>query len=184
MTESPRRSGESRARAQVKELLTDDETVIANASRAQKRRLLVALEELLPRKESMLDFWLQALLTSKDISQHIDQASESQLENILTVLEDLCATQRDRQPRKPSSVQVTINHDHTAVVRDISASGVFVRTTESFFVGQQITLEFPFPSPEKPVRMTAKVVWGSPLGFGVQFTSPPTEELRKMIEFL
>ncbi len=179
-----RQSGENRARAHLKALLEESSSLLANASRAQKRRLLMALEELLSSKDSMLDFWLQAVLASKDISRFVEEASESRIENLLAVLEDLRAADKNRQPRKPTSVHITINHDHKAVVKDISASGVFVRTTESFFVGQQITLEFPFPSPAKPTRMTGEVVWGSALGFGVQFKPPPSEELRKMIEFL
>ena len=167
----------------MKELLKDSSTLIANASRTQKRRLLVALEEMLPDDESMLNFWLVLLLKSKDISRYIDEASEAQKENLSRLLEDLRESDRRRHPRKPSFIPVAVNDGHAGIVKNISVSGAFIRIFLPLSIGQHITLGFPFPSRERPIKITGEVVWTSAEGVGVQFASS-NQDLEEEIKSL
>ncbi|MDY6953014.1 MAG: PilZ domain-containing protein [Thermodesulfobacteriota bacterium] len=110
------------------------------------------------------------------------------LENqrLLTLLEDWQHGERRRTARKPFSLSVQYATEHeilTDFPRDISSGGMFIETSASLPVGQQITLTFSPPKGKKPIQVAAEVVWTGPGGVGVRFTKP-SKELEKMIKKL
>jgi hypothetical protein len=144
----------------------------------------MALEELLPDDESMLNFWLVVLLKSKDISKYIDEASEPQREQLSKLLEGLRGSERRRHPRKSSFIPVAVNDGHAGIVKNISVTGAFIRVFLPLSVGQQITLNFPGRTKqEDAIKMTGEVMWTSAEGVGVQFASSD-KDLEEVIKAL
>jgi len=131
----------------------------------------MALEELLPDHESMINFWLVVLLKSKDIFRFLDEASDTQKEKLSKLLEDLRGSERRIHPRKTSFIPVAVNDGHAGIVKNISVTGAFIRVFLPLSVGQQITLGFPGRAKEEPIRMTGEVMWTSGEGVGVKFAS-------------
>ncbi|MDY6989422.1 MAG: PilZ domain-containing protein [Thermodesulfobacteriota bacterium] len=167
----------------LKEFLEERSTVIANTTRWQKTRLLIALERLLPDHESMLSFWIHLVLAGKDISRYVDEAPEAQREALFTVLTDLRGSERRRHLRKSSFIPVSVNGAHAGIVRNISVSGAFIRVFLPLSVSQEITVGFSRANQVGPTPITAEVVWTSPVGVGVRFQSW-SKELHEMINAL
>ncbi len=120
------------------------------------------------------------------ISSWFDHASEDQQRRVLRALEHLRQGERREHPRKPCSIEVTYTTEDrtfTDFIKNISMGGVFMQTSASLNVGQQISLVFPFPTQEEPIRMTGQVVWKSPVGVGVKFIEL-SRGVREMIEAL
>ena len=80
-----------------------------------------------------------------------------------------------KHPRKPSfiSVECSSNELHfTDFIQDISNGGVFIQTDGSFFIGQQISLAFSFPTKKKDITVGGEVARIDPKGIGVKFNEP------------
>ncbi|MCG6909884.1 MAG: PilZ domain-containing protein [Deltaproteobacteria bacterium] len=54
-------------------------------------------------------------------------------------------------------------------IQDISSSGVFIKTRESFDIGEEIVLSMALSGDENAFRIPAEVVRTSPEGIGVRF---------------
>ena len=55
-------------------------------------------------------------------------------------------------------------------IQNLSASGMFIETSESFSEGQRIILTFELPEPDEHIRVSGKIVRLIPgVGFGVKF---------------
>jgi len=54
-------------------------------------------------------------------------------------------------------------------IRDISAHGVFVETSEKVTVGQNITLSFALPNSVDHIKISGRIARTLPWGFGVRF---------------
>ena len=125
---------------------------------------------------------LQEMLTS------VDEAPEGQKRRLLSSLKELNKEERRRHPRKPCSIPVTVGtfHVSTEHIHNISVGGVFIETSAPFpfSPGDQVTLTFGIPNQKRPVIIAGKVVWISTVGVGVEFTTPPSKELREVIESL
>ncbi len=183
MKHSAQISDEPDVVALLNELLNDLPTLIAGASRAQKRRLLIALEELLPGKESMLNSWLTVLLKTNDIPSSIDKASEHKRRRLLMLLEDLQPSDQRIHARKPCSIAVTLDGLLIDTISNISGGGVFIETSAAFEPGKHVRLEFKFPDEKEPVRVPGQIAWRSPEGIGVKFTAV-SKDVQKIIESL
>jgi len=55
-------------------------------------------------------------------------------------------------------------------IQDMSNSGVFIRTSQTFSSGQTILMTFMSPDHEKPFKITGEIIRVFPSGFGVKFT--------------
>ena len=143
--------------------------------------------------ESNADAQLKGFL--KDISTYIDNASEDQKQELLSLfqdtrllslLEDSRQSDQREHSRKSCSTPVTFatrDRVFKDFIKNISGGGVFIETPETFFVGQEITLIFSSPSSQGPIKITGKVVWRVPKGVGVKFASASTD-LEAIIESL
>lgn len=62
-------------------------------------------------------------------------------------------------------------------VKNYSVSGIFVKTSGNFFVGQWLNLALPFPKEESSKRLGA-IVWKNTEGIGVELKLE--DELQKI----
>lgn len=80
-----------------------------------------------------------------------------------------------KHPRKPAFVAVdSLGKElhFTDFIQDISNGGVFIQTDGSFFIGQQISLAFSFPTKQKEITVSGEVARIDPKGIGVKFNEP------------
>ena len=67
-------------------------------------------------------------------------------------------------------IDYTINgHYFRDFIKDISLSGVFIKTANDFPVGQKISLTFMSPDNQKPFKISGEIVRSFPDGIGVRF---------------
>ncbi len=186
MTDAAEAPVESSLEVKLKESLRDIFAYIDDSSEHQKRRLWLLLEDV-TSGEWNVETRLRSLLKNHDSLAFLDDASEDKKRKLLLLLEDMRASDRREHPRKSCLIGVSYtvhNQVFTDVVRNISAGGVFIVTSVPLFVRQQLPLAISLPSWDQPLRMMGQVVWKSPVGVGVKFTSPPRQELMELIESL
>ena len=110
-------------------------------------------------------------LTDRLISL-IVKLSEEQQETLLEELELKLSKERRRHTRKTFMTVVDFASQGRAYrefLQDISGSGVYIQTSGSFSVGQDVVLTFPFPDSQKHVKITGRIARVADTGIGVQF---------------
>ena len=65
----------------------------------------------------------------------------------------------------------TNNHFYTGLIKDISKTGIFIQTKDSFPHGQILMLDIPFSNKNKNTIVNGEVVRSTQQGFGVRFKS-------------
>ena len=120
-----------------------------------------------------------------EIAFYIDYATEQDQRRLLSSLEEFARSDRRRHPRKPCSIEVTLAtwRVFKEFVRNISAGGMFIQTSEAFSVGQHIKLMFSSPVRGEPIELNGQVVWIAPEGIGVKFTTP-SKDLEEIVASL
>ena len=98
---------------------------------------------------------------------------EDQQKNILNYLEELIS-QKDGRRDSRKACLITVNYAvdgraFTNYIQDISPTGVFIESSESFAVGQDILMTFSFPDMEDSFRIGGEISRTTPKGFGVKF---------------
>lgn len=98
---------------------------------------------------------------------------EDQQETLLEQLKDMIQQQGDRKhPRKPCLITVDYavrGRAFSNYIQDISPTGVFIETSESFPVGQEIIMSFSFPEREDSFKISGEIARITPEGIGVKF---------------
>ena len=56
-----------------------------------------------------------------------------------------------------------------ASIRDISGSGIFIKTNKQLSIGQEIAMTFKFPKAQKPIKVTGEVVRTTRTGAAAEF---------------
>ena len=69
----------------------------------------------------------------------------------------------------PTAHCQTWDGDFRAPVSDISSSGAFIKTSQRFFVGQEIAMKITFPATMETHLVTGEIARTTPLGAGVKF---------------
>ncbi|MDY6989652.1 MAG: PilZ domain-containing protein [Thermodesulfobacteriota bacterium] len=106
-----------------------------------------------------------------------------QSRRVLGFLEAWEKRERRRDPRHSCSIPVTCATDDRVfedLIRDISAGGAFIETSEAFSPGEDIALTFSSPDLEQPVKIKGKVMWRASQGIGVKFETA-SKDLQAMI---
>ena len=107
----------------------------------------------------------------------------------LSKLLDKWLCRQDRAPRKGCLVQVDYStgrrvfHDFAS---DISATGLFIETLESFKVGEKATLTFTL-NQQYPFKLPGEVARCEPTGIAVRFTNLSPSQfvtLRNFVEWM
>jgi hypothetical protein len=69
----------------------------------------------------------------------------------------------------PTAHCQTWDCDFQAPVHNISSSGAFIKTSQSFFIGQEIAMKITFPATMETHLVTGEIARTTPLGAGVKF---------------
>ena len=132
----------------------------------------------------------------REIAAFAYNATEAQKKALLPLLKDpkirellKIGRQTDRRahPRRPCSVYMYYTVEDTVltgVMKNISAGGVFIKTITPAHVGQEIKMTFWPGDQETPMEAIGEIVRTAEDGLGVKFRTPPSEELKNMIESL
>jgi Tfp pilus assembly protein PilZ len=63
----------------------------------------------------------------------------------------------------------TRDSDFEAFIKNVSSSGVFIKTTKNLLMGQEIAMTFTFPRTQKTIKVTGEITRISYDGAGVEF---------------
>jgi len=119
----------------------------------------------------------------EDILISMDHAPEYQQKSLLTSLKKWQNAERRRHPRKNCSIPVRVGmwQVFTERIRNISAGGVFIKTSAPVSHGEDVTLIFSLPDKAGPVKVNGHVVWKTAEGVGVEFKETLVEEVKNVI---
>ena len=73
----------------------------------------------------------------------------------------------------------------SSYILDLSSSGAFIETNESFTCGLKMLLHFSSPETREPLNLIGQIVWAAPRGVGIKFqhlTKDQTHILRSFCE--
>ena len=71
----------------------------------------------------------------------------------------------------------------SSYILDISSSGAFIETSESFSSGLKMLLEFSSPEDRQPLSLIGEIVWADPRGIGVRFHHLTKDQLQILKSF-
>ena len=97
-------------------------------------------------------------------------------------------TERRKHARKDCLINVNFKirgQKFSSYILDISSSGAFIETGESFASGLKMLLHFSSPESRNPLDLIGEIVWVDPRGVGVKFhhlTKDQTQILKSFCE--
>ena len=126
-------------------------------------------------EEEQLDFLKQLL--KDNINTHLFKLvvsiPEDEQEILVKQLEEMIRKRGDRKYARKSCL---INVDYAVggrafsnYIQDISTTGVFIETNESFPAGQELLMTFSFPDREDSLKIDGEISRITPEGIGVRF---------------
>lgn len=86
--------------------------------------------------------------------------------------------------RKPFFMTVDYSakgRNYSDFIRDISAGGLFIETSITFSVGENIVLTFPFPKSQEHIKIIGEIVRITEQGIGVKFKMSDQENATKSL---
>ena len=93
---------------------------------------------------------------------------------------------RRAHPRKDCLINVSFKirgQKFSSYILDISRSGAFIETGESFSSGLKMLLDFSSPQDRQPLRLIGEIVWTDPRGIGVKFHHLTKNQLQILKSF-
>jgi len=109
-------------------------------------------------------------------AQLIERIKNMSLERQSQLLKDL-EEYRSREIRQHDRKTCLLTVDYAVedryfrdFIQDMSDSGVFIRTSQTFSSGQTILMTFMSPDHQKPFKINGEIVRVLPSGVGVKFT--------------
>jgi Tfp pilus assembly protein PilZ len=109
---------------------------------------------------------------------------EEQQEALLAELELKLSKERRRHARKSFVTVVDFASQGRAYrefVNNISESGVYIQTSGSFSVEQDVTMTFSFPGYQKHVKISGRIARVEETGIGVEFDSKSIDDEELMV---
>ena len=120
----------------------------------------------------------------------ITKMSDDEQQSLLKELEERLFIRKREYDRKPyfSVVDYNAQEDtYTDFIQNISAGGVFIATSKSFSVGQEVLLVFPLPVSQEHTTIGGEVAWVSEQGIGVKFKTFDHEQeakIKKVVDMM
>ena len=71
----------------------------------------------------------------------------------------------------------------SSYILDISSSGAFIETSESFASGLKMLFEFSSPEDRQPLRLIGEIIWTDPRGIGVKFHHLTKNQIQILTSF-
>jgi Tfp pilus assembly protein PilZ len=123
----------------------------------------------------------------KQIIKLVKRMSPDDQQHLLLELEQRIAQNKRGHNRKSYFMVVdyaTQDRMHIDFIKDISESGVFIRTHMPLKIGQEVSLTFPFPDHKKHIKIGGKIVRTTEEGIGIEFIMTDDGEQKKLIRSL
>jgi Tfp pilus assembly protein PilZ len=106
------------------------------------------------------------------VFEKISSMSDEEMQQLLTKLE----THQNKEQRESSRKDFLTIIDYNVgdryyrdFIQDISPSGVFIKTSQNFSVGQPILMTFMSPDNQKPFKINGEIIRTNEEGIGVKF---------------
>jgi len=147
-------------------------------------RQVVLLKQLLKDDIVGLLFKLIGEMSEEQQALLLEQLQDSS--ERMVSLEETEIALRDYN-RKSCMLHITFrveDQNFESFMLDISPSGAFIETTETFFAGQQIKLSFTIPNLPHQLDITGEILWKGMLGMGVKFNDLSEEEIAAITSFI
>ena len=106
------------------------------------------------------------------IFELINSMSEAELRQLLKELEERKNRERRKHNRKDffMTVDYIVEDQYFQdFIQDMSNSGVFIKTSQTFSEGQMILMTFMSPDNQQPFKINGEIVRVMPNGIGVKF---------------
>ncbi len=114
-------------------------------------------------------------VTVRLIKKLLDMSEEQQL-SLLKQLDETSVTNQSSNDRDDTrknfreTIHFTMkDRNCTGISEDISSGGMFIKTEDSFSVGQSIIINIPLANKQKHIKVPAEIVRVMPEGIGVDF---------------
>jgi Tfp pilus assembly protein PilZ len=106
------------------------------------------------------------------IFEIINRMSEEEMHRLLKDLEEGQAGERRQCGRKDFLRVIDYNvgdHYYRDFIQNISETGLFIKPSQNFSVGQTVSMTFMSPDNQKPFKMNGEIVHTDNDGVGVKF---------------
>ena len=126
----------------------------------------------------------QVNITSRLLNLIFDMSMEKKLK-LLKLIDKWESKGARKHNRKPLLIPIDYTTKYLAfkdVIKNISASGVFIETRMPFTVGQDITMTFRLPKSRKLIQATGEIVRSDSHGIGVKFKRQSMGKANKIEE--
>ena len=102
----------------------------------------------------------------------LNDMSDEEMRQLLKELEERQNEKQRKYSRKGFLTLIDYNvgdRSYKDFIQDISGSGVFIKTSQTFSVGQTISMTFMSPDNQKPFRINGEIIRIHEDGIGVKF---------------
>jgi Tfp pilus assembly protein PilZ len=102
----------------------------------------------------------------------LNDMSDEEMRQLLKELEERQNEKQRKYSRKGFLTLIDYNvgdRSYKDFIQDISGSGVFIKTSQTFSVGQTISMTFMSPDNQKPFRINGEIIHIHEDGIGVKF---------------
>jgi Tfp pilus assembly protein PilZ len=102
----------------------------------------------------------------------LNDMSDEEMRQFLKELEERQNEKQRKYSRKGFLTLIDYNvgdRSYKDFIQDISGSGVFIKTSQTFSVGQTISMTFMSPDNQKPFRINGEIIHIHEDGIGVKF---------------
>ena len=109
------------------------------------------------------------------IKKLLDMSEEQQLSLLkqldeTSVMDQSSNDRDDTRKNFKETIHFTVKgRNYTGISEDISSGGMFIKTEDSFSVGQSIIINIPLTKKQKYIKVPAEIVRVMPEGIGVEF---------------
>jgi Tfp pilus assembly protein PilZ len=142
-------------------------------------------------QNDLLRQFLNGSTASFLLKKAIDMSSEQRfifMKHLEEMHSETEAVDRRKHTRKDCLIHVNFKirgQKFSSYILDISSSGAFIETSESFTSGLKMLLHFSSPETRMPLDLIAEIIWVDPRGVGVKFchlTNDQAQILRSFCE--
>ena len=100
----------------------------------------------------------------------ITKMTDEEQEKLLKGLESRQPKRKEHRQAGYVDIKYSIDgNDYEGATQDLSRGGVFIETSESFSLGQEVSMEIPFSNSSEIVKIKGEIVRITPEGIGVKF---------------
>ena len=155
-------------------------------------RLYYLINNLSEKKQKdLLNQFLNGNTANFLLKTAIDMSNEQRfilMKHLEEMQPETCIKERREHRRKDCLINVNFKirgQKFSSYILDISSSGAFIETNESFTSGLKMLLRFSSPETREPLELIGQIVWAAPRGVGAKFhhlTKDQTQILRSFCE--